>query len=538
MASVKFSRTDSSCWESVFSSLAESRNNNCLKIGCDTTGANVILCCGFQNRLALHEAMVRNFTNLFQSLDSGEQESLRDHMGNFVFILPSTDILALRSLSELLYTGRTTITSDYCRKQLESFLPKHILLACSMTPLSEMECEPDYLKAEDEIKLESPLSENSTPNLHSLTDVMSPSVVKYDNFEECEIKRSDQDLKVSEDEISHRIKTHRCKFCFQDFPTVDSKNHHEQSHPSDTPYTCNICGKDYPQRAGLTIHQNRVHKIYYKARPHKCDICGKTYAFKKDIEAHKVTHIEGEASFTCHACNKTCSTRRLFDIHMRTHTGEKAFACNECTKCFSTNAALKNHKATYHSSDMSYLCKTCGKGFKTKHALREHEKCHLTYEERKHICKDCDARFPTQYRLTRHIRINHSSEKNYACDRCEMRFKTNQYLVSHMMTHSGEKPFKCKYCEYCARSRTKLNQHERQHTDERPFLCKFCPKKFRQSKQLSEHTMTHTGEKPFSCSFCDYRCIQRTDLKKHEKRHTGKMPPDKIERVIVNNKSI
>merc|ERR1719495_1630870 len=106
------------------------------------------------------------------------------------------------------------------------------------------------------------------------------------------MKMNDQDLKVSEDEISHRIKTHRCKFCFQDFPTVDSKKHHEQSHPSDTPYTCNICGKDYPQRAGLTIHQNRVHKIYYKARPHKCDICDKTYAFKKDMEAHKVTHIE------------------------------------------------------------------------------------------------------------------------------------------------------------------------------------------------------------------------------------------------------
>ena len=86
---------------------------------------------------------------------------------------------------------------------------------------------------------------------------------------------------------------------------------------------------------------------------------------------------------------------------------------------------------------------------------------------------------------------NENLDRNFPCEICESRFKTQSGLGTHMLTHTGEKPFKCDKCE----------------------------KSFNQRVNLERHTKLHTGLKPFKCEHCSKRCNRIDNLKKHSKIH-------------------
>ena len=122
-------------WESVLCSLAESRIDRCLEIGCDSTGANVILCGGSRSKhkLALHESVVRSSTGLFKLLGDSDPDSLRDQFGNIVFLLPDVNIRTLRALSELIYTGKTNVDSEEGSREISALLAGHIQVSGTIT---------------------------------------------------------------------------------------------------------------------------------------------------------------------------------------------------------------------------------------------------------------------------------------------------------------------------------------------------------------------------------------------------------------------
>ena len=62
-------------------------------------------------KVSLHEYMVRKFTRVFEKVKKSttEMDGLRDPMGNLVFIISGVDFSVLKALSELLYTGTTTL---------------------------------------------------------------------------------------------------------------------------------------------------------------------------------------------------------------------------------------------------------------------------------------------------------------------------------------------------------------------------------------------------------------------------------------------
>lgn len=79
----------------------------------------------------------------------------------------------------------------------------------------------------------------------------------------------------------------------------------------------------------------------------------------------------------------------------------------------------------------------------------------------KFVCPDCNKSFSVRYRFNMHTSIAHSSERKYACEHCEMRFKWPGSLSKHRSSHLLAMPFKCPILE-CGKS-FKQKSHLQNH---------------------------------------------------------------------------
>ncbi|VDN99165.1 unnamed protein product [Rodentolepis nana] len=62
-----------------------------------------------------------------------------------------------------------------------------------------------------------------------------------------------------------------------------------------------------------------------------------------------------------------------------------------------------------------------------------------------------------------------NEEKRFNCD---VSFKCQSELTSHMCIHTDERPFKCGECKQAFKQKSTLIRHVRVHTGERPYRCK------------------------------------------------------------------
>lgn len=70
--------------------------------------------------------------------------------------------------------------------------------------------------------------------------------------------------------------------------------------------SCNICGKGFPNRHGLSIHIGRSHGgKEIKMEKYICEVegCGKEFTWKSSFTQHMAKHIDGR-KFKCDICGK------------------------------------------------------------------------------------------------------------------------------------------------------------------------------------------------------------------------------------------
>ena len=321
-----------------------------------------------------------------------------------------------------------------------------------------------------------------------------------------------------------------CKKLLREFESMRRKQ------KQDLPEVCQICGPDETKLPSNTIHHYQSHHDVSSLYLHPCPLCWEWFATEEEEQVHAMFHREDPKKLHCNLCPFACkaqtTSRRFFqnrffpvgqkslDIHLKTHECEAPPKCDQCGKEFKHMQALNSHIKSHE--EMSYACLFC-KAYKKKASFRnarlldEHVRLKHT-GELDFPCDKCDAKFPSENTLKRHQKA-HSDERPFVCDECGKAFKNkNNCKVHFQLVHTNDRPFKCSF-EGCSKSfaiNYDRTNHERVHTGEKPFNCEICGSAFRTSKFLSKHMKTHTGERPYVCQTCGKGFIQNCNLKIHE----------------------
>ena len=232
--------------------------------------------------------------------------------------------------------------------------------------------------------------------------------------------------------------------------------------------------------------------------------------------------------YNCKICNEVFSTLRALKLHAEAHPDKSilksGIKCGTCKKRFKRFNDMKFHEAihTRGESEQTDKCYMCDKTFKSSLSLRKHEYYHHSSSnednssQNDYGCKSCSMKFNDKNSLLKHERIRHT-ERPFQCHLCNKTFTLKDRLHSHVNRHSNR--FRCTTCSKCFATNYHLQRHNRIHTGEKPFRCSTCQKEFRWHSDYTEHVRIHTGEKPYSCINCNERFKSLKDLKNHVKIH-------------------
>lgn len=109
----------------------------------------------------------------------------------------------------------------------------------------------------------------------------------------------------------------RCPICSQGKTNQKELDEHLSKHKNIEGYQCSKCGRKFTKLCHLKNHDDAVH---LKLRPFKCEIigCGKAFAARKTLQTHRQTHT-GNGSNTCEICSKEFNNRANLLRHSYMH---------------------------------------------------------------------------------------------------------------------------------------------------------------------------------------------------------------------------
>ena len=124
--------------------------------------------------------------------------------------------------------------------------------------------------------------------------------------------------------------------------------------------------------------------------------------------------------------------------------------CERCGTAFATKTTLRRHTESVHDKTGRYIC--CGKMLRDREELRRHRGTKHG-ENKSHQCVSCPQSFTTKWLLRRHER-SHRQEGFVSCDVCGLK-------VRNMASHSTQKNFACDKCERSYKYRSNLSRHKK-----------------------------------------------------------------------------
>ncbi|XP_028327814.1 zinc finger protein 391 [Gouania willdenowi] len=257
----------------------------------------------------------------------------------------------------------------------------------------------------------------------------------------------------------------------------------------------------------------------------------------------------------CLLCSLTLPSRRLLDVHIKSHRANGGFGCICCRWTAESWEELEPHWRSHCKKKKRRSLKKV-KQVKTEKKKDVEEACQRTMwksadqrtdgwraAQAEHKRTECpnsrtikrltnsQMKIKTKRKENKEQKSKRSSPETRTqnvcvCSLCHRKFSSKLTLRRHLGIHGGEKPFSCSHCSYSSRLKASLLQHLRTHTGEKPYKCGECPYASIDRSSLLRHSRTHSKEKPYRCEQCDYSSIQKKSLDLHARRHhTGEAFP-------------
>ncbi len=196
----------------------------------------------------------------------------------------------------------------------------------------------------------------------------------------------------------------------------------------------------------------------------------------------------------------TSRKQRISDIKASTVKKTRKVQCFICNE--HVNTSLRAHMKT-HFPTGDYACPRCDSRFKLFSSL----KLHLNRTCFEYLQQQVDPEKSDE------------TENPYKCDKCDEAFRYKVSLARHKVTHNE---LYCNVCRKVLRDAATLARHKGSHT---MFQCNRCEETFTLFKHLLKHCEnTHKISRPFKCNHCTKTLSRLRLLIAHEWKHTGHLP--------------
>ena len=116
----------------------------------------------------------------------------------------------------------------------------------------------------------------------------------------------------------------------------------------------------------------------------------------------------------------------------------------------------------------------------------------------------------------------------HTCDRCQVRFVSQDDLEVHKVTHNVTHPHECTICDVMFTDEG-YKEHNDNLTSRHPVSCPLCPERFKNRKQLRSHIKIHKikgshsqqidGSKVLPCNLCTSEFSNLKALIAHQVQH-------------------
>ncbi|KZC09926.1 Zinc finger protein 26, partial [Dufourea novaeangliae] len=341
-------------------------------------------------------------------------------------------------------------------------------------------------------------------------------------------------------------KKYKCEICgFETFYSYCYKEH-LWTHTGESQVACKVCGK-LIRRQYMKIHI----RIHTGEKPEICEFCGKAFSSRKYLVKHRRTHT-GERPYKCKICEKRCEEIEIIhtkipietfeDVELVKYEDGEICTIEEFeeigqqeivteTIVFTEESVMKLEpvspkpsKPVIHSArdtnrkcSVIYECDICSKRIRKKLQFLRHRQNHERNRDEVGHCVECDKSFIDDDKLKKHMIKVHQTERPYQCVLCAKRFKTKEFLKTHLKQHN--KRFICDICGISKVSGYDLRLHKKKHNEEYVTHCDDCGKGFYTKQTLERHVLTHTGQKPFVCKICKTPYASAAYLGTHMKSH-------------------
>jgi len=370
----------------------------------------------------------------------------------------------------------------------------------------------------------------------------------------------------------------------EDVIEIDDTLLTERPSEAQSSFICEICTREFGDRASLWLHLRYTHKEY---AAYACGIClqiceNNTQLYQHWKSSHPPDHnLTEQRRYCCQMCGRQHDCRKKLLTHVSVHNldngaggvydPEMLVTLNTAFYKFENqdeNSVRNGHKAALEqevlddgsSSEFanvgnakeasSYGCELCYKSFPTEDGLVKHKKgAHKVNPspdasapssfrgsyQLYFVCELCGSSHRSKSERWRHVFRAHNGESALTCDKqgCGKVFPTRTLKQEHCTNHhrlQGSTPNVCEICGKLWGTRVDFWKHLMGvHPDCVPLTCGVCLKIFCTVPDLQAHV--HSNHMPltggdFCCDICGRPYSNRSKLSRHRGIHLIDDPND------------